>query len=201
MKEKKTKKLYIHQKRFYKYLSLKVMRSKASPNNTAGSVALGLFIGLFMPAGTQVVTLMIILPILALFKISVNIALTGLFTLISNPLTDLPLYASYIFIGSLIIGSEEKIDLSNSVEFLFDLFINLWNSSIDVLLHKIGINSLEAQKYDAIWNTFLNTWSNALSYFFFCSTIVAIIGATIGFFVTKKLILHRKNKKRKLKKQ
>ena len=198
--KKKTKKIYIYQKRFYQYLYLRLIQSKVSPNRTAGSVALGLFVGLFMPAGTQVVTLIIIFPILALFKIHPNIALTGLFTLISNPLTDLPLYASYIFIGSLIIGSEAKIELSNSVQFLFDLFVNLWNSSINILYHKLGIHSLEPQKYDIIWNTFINSWKNALSYFFLCSIITAIIGSILGFFITKKLILNRKNKKQKLKK-
>jgi uncharacterized protein len=70
------------------------------PRATALSMALGMFIGIFIPMGLQVWTLTLIL-----IFIRFNIVLATLVTLISNPLTILPIYYSGIVTGETITGN------------------------------------------------------------------------------------------------
>jgi len=105
-------------KRFIK----KILLINAEPWRIALSVAIGIFIGLFIPVGFQTI---ITIP-LALF-LQCNLFLATTATLISNPLTVVPLYYLNIKIGSFFtsiqISTDEFINLTSN--FSFDSFQKL----------------------------------------------------------------------------
>ncbi len=65
-----------------------------SPRATAFSIAAGVFIGIFIPVGLQLITVVLISPLK-----KINVVLTTLATLLSNPFTVLPLYWLGITVG------------------------------------------------------------------------------------------------------
>lgn len=67
--------------------------------NFAQSITLGIFIGMIIPMGFQT---MVTLPLAVLFR--VNIVISTLATLITNPVTALPLYYVSFKIGEFITG-------------------------------------------------------------------------------------------------
>lgn len=85
------------------------------------SMALGMFIAIFIPLGLQVWTLAMLL-----IMIRFNILIATLITLISNPFTILPIYYSAIVLGETITGQ-------NFPWQSFDLFIK--DPQIDHIIH------------------------------------------------------------------
>ncbi len=65
-----------------------------SPRVSAFSIAAGVFIGIFIPVGMQLMTVILISPLRR-----INVVLTTLATLLSNPFTVLPLYWLGITVG------------------------------------------------------------------------------------------------------
>jgi len=81
-----------------KYFLDPLFSSNAPPWYDARGIAIGLFIGFSVPIGVQ----MIVLGFLrALFKFNTVIAFA--FTWVNNPLTVIPMYYGYYYIGSIIL--------------------------------------------------------------------------------------------------
>ena len=76
-----------------------IVHPEHSPQATAFSIAAGIFIGIFIPVGLQLATTLLISPLK-----KINLILTSLATLISNPFTVLPLYWIGIMTGEYVTG-------------------------------------------------------------------------------------------------
>lgn len=90
------KRLFRKLKVFY----IKVIRSNGSPHGIALSVAIGFFIGLFLPVGTQTIPVLILAWILRVDKF-----IAFLITWVSNPYTCPFLYVLFAYTGAKIVGS------------------------------------------------------------------------------------------------
>ena len=93
-------------KKFYRYLYLRLMRQGDSPEKLAFSVAFGVFVGLLIPPPAQIVFL-IILSFLPFIKVNKLIAAAS--TFVTNPLTMPFIYSFYLYLGSFIIKSDKEI--------------------------------------------------------------------------------------------
>ncbi|GEM_PF-3790809 len=71
-----------------------IIHPDQSPRVSALSIAAGVFIGIFIPVGMQLMTVILISPLK-----KINVVLTTLATLLSNPFTVLPLYWLGITVG------------------------------------------------------------------------------------------------------
>lgn len=81
--------------RTYRALFLKLMRTQASPASLARGVALGLFIGLLIPMGLQI---LVVLPLAFLLKAAKIPAVA--FTFVTNHVTVFFIYPVQCWIGS-----------------------------------------------------------------------------------------------------
>ena len=180
--------LKVYHPRFYKYLYFKIIRSSTNANITALSVSIGVFLGFFLPAGIQLFFLSLIILILKIFKVKINILLASIATLVSNPITDLPLYSSYIIIGKFFYDTQETIDL-------LTLLSNFWDSFSEIVKYYFSLVDLTPIVYEALVQSFFHSTILFIKYFFIASTIFAIIGSILSFLITKYLILKSKQKK------
>jgi uncharacterized protein (DUF2062 family) len=143
-----------------KYYYEKLLNLKSTPAEIAFSIALGIFIGLLFPIGLQTI---IAVPI-SIFLGS-NVLLTVTATLISNPLTILPIYYAAINIGQFI----THIEIS-------------WNSISEFLT---------SPSFSGI----LNLSQNGLIVLFTGTSILALFCSVTIYFVIYKLICaHRKKR-------
>ena len=81
--------------RTYRVLFLKLMRTQASPASLARGVALGLFIGFFIPMGLQI---LVVLPLAFLLKAAKIPAVA--FTFVTNHVTVFFIYPVQCWVGS-----------------------------------------------------------------------------------------------------
>lgn len=79
---------------------------KKNPQKMAFSAAFGVFIGLLIPIGFQTI---IIIPLS--FILRINIFVSYLMTMVSNPFTALPLYYAMFKFGEFITGKEVSFTL------------------------------------------------------------------------------------------
>ena len=79
----------------------KLIRFKVESWKIALSLALGVFIGLLIPVGLQTV---VVVPVAVLLKCNIFIATSA--TLISNPVTFVPLYYLYFKVGEFLTSIE-----------------------------------------------------------------------------------------------
>jgi len=77
----------------------KIIHPDTSPYTTAISMATGTFIGIFIPVGLQLMVTVLVSPIK-----HINFLIASITTLISNPLTVLPIYAFGIKVGTILLG-------------------------------------------------------------------------------------------------
>lgn len=102
---------------------------KGKPTKIAMSLALGIFIGIFMPMGFQ---LIFIIPLTMFFNLNVIIASTA--TFITNPITVLPIYFAIIKTGEFI--TQIKISWGKIEHLIkhpdFGNFVNLGYESLVV---------------------------------------------------------------------
>ncbi len=77
-----------------------IIHPDQSPRVSAFSIAAGVFIGIFIPVGMQLLTVILISPLK-----KINVVLTTLTTLLSNPFTVLPLYWLGITVGEWSLGT------------------------------------------------------------------------------------------------
>lgn len=111
LKEKKKLKEYFH----------KIFSLGKEPKNFAFSVAVGVFIGLFIPMGLQTI---FIVPIAIL--LGCNVIIAWIFTFVSNPITIIPIYLFTFKIGELITSLEISSTKLNLVLSKFN-FENFWD--------------------------------------------------------------------------
>lgn len=107
----------------------KISSLKESTSRLAFSIAFGLFIGLFIPIGFQTIVL---LPLTMVLQVNVPLSLAA--TLISNPITAIPIYYSAFEIGKFV----------TRIELPFSNIMNLIeNPSFESLLY-LSKNGLTA---------------------------------------------------------
>lgn len=85
--------------RLFRYLYLRIIRQKGSPEQIAGGVALGTFFGFLLPPGTQMVVMVVLAPLLRCNLVG---ALAAVW--VSNPFTMPFIYSSALPIGSFLTG-------------------------------------------------------------------------------------------------
>jgi uncharacterized protein (DUF2062 family) len=117
-------------KRFFIQLYLKLVRNGGSPEYVARGVAVGLFIGLIIPFGFQLIFAYALAWVVRAAKIPALF-----FTLITNPYSIPFIYPVQCYIGSYLIGrplsysylnkAMAKIIRESSYESLFDLGMNV----------------------------------------------------------------------------
>lgn len=132
---------------------------KGNPSKIALSLALGIFVGVMMPMGFQVI---IVVPLALVLNLNLLIALTA--TLISNPLTVLPLYFIIIQVG----------------EFLTQ--INISWEKIEMVIEHPGMKN------------FLNLGYESLIVFFSGSITLGLATSTAIYFITLKIIRNHRLK-------
>ena len=88
-------------KKFYRYFFLKLIRQKNSPKNLAMSACASFILAFFIPIGFQLVAAFLVALATKLNKFV-------LFSLIwvTNPVTIIPLYTFYFYLGSLLTGAD-----------------------------------------------------------------------------------------------
>ncbi len=143
-----------------KYYYEKLLNLKSTPSEIAFSIALGVFIGLLFPIGLQT---LIAVP-LAIFLGS-NVLLTVTATLVSNPITILPIYYLAINIGSFITRIE------------------------------IDYNTITSSLSSPSLASIINLSEKGLLVFFAGTSVLALFGSTIIYIVTYNLVcVHRKKR-------
>lgn len=152
-----------------KYYYIKVVRiftrSRNTPESMARGIAVGVFVGLTPSVGFQMLP-----AILLAFLVKGNKILALLFTYVSNPITTIPLYALYFYLGNKILPSlvGARFDKIKDVvvHFSFDK------------LFSVGVESL------------LVLWAGAL--------VIAIPSGLISyFFFYRNILFFRRRKERK----
>ena len=145
-------KSYFSKEKIKHYLH-KLVTLDASASKIAFSFAFGIFIGLLLPIGLQTI---VILPVATLLGCNIILAMTA--SLISNPVTMIPLYYSAVRIGEFITG----ITISwNRFEVLFE------NPS---------------------WGNLFTLGNDGLAVFFSGSSLMGLAGATLTYFAILYLV-------------
>ena len=138
----------------------KTLRLKVKPWRIALSLALGVFIGLAVPIGFQTI---IATPIALLLQCNLPITLTA--TLVSNPVTVVPLYFFYFRLGEFL----TKIQISTE----------LISQALDTpTFHNISQLS-----------------GDAILLFFVGSVLVGVTGGVITYFTSYRLIVWYRHKR------
>ncbi|MCF8242043.1 MAG: DUF2062 domain-containing protein [Melioribacteraceae bacterium] len=138
----------------------KIVSLNAKPSHIAFSIALGIFIGMLIPIGLQTV---IALPFALMLEC--NLFLTMGATLISNPVTVVPMYYSAIRIGEYLTSSEISWDKVNRI-FEYPTFQN-----------------------------FADLGKEGLIIFFTGSFIQGIIAALIIYLITNQFVVYARKRK------
>jgi uncharacterized protein len=112
--------------KFRKYFVEPFLSSRCPPWFDARGVAVGLFIGLGLPVGTQ----MIVLGLLRLiFRFNAIVAFAC--TWVNNPITIIPMYYGYYCLGSLMLGRQLIISAENFESLMRPILHaqHFWNSA------------------------------------------------------------------------
>ncbi len=143
-----------------KYYFEKILHLNLTPSKIAFSIAIGIFIGLVLPMGLQT---FIAIPIALM--LGCNMLLTVTATLISNPITIVPIYYLAIKIG----------------QFITHISIS-WQTIRQ---------TIDNPSFDGI----LNLSKNGLIVLFTGTFVLALTASLIVYFITLKLIVtHRKRR-------
>ncbi len=151
--------------RIAKKYYFKILRSNGSPHSVAMAIFLGLFIGCFIPIGGQTVIVIILAIIFRTDKVLAFAA-----TWISNPYTVIFLYPIFCYVGSSVLGQ--------------GLTFGKINSSI---IQTMGTLS---------WNSLLSLTSELAVAYFVGGAIFGVIFGLIGYYTTYKIVIKYRNKKR-----
>ncbi len=138
----------------------KVISLKTTSSSIALSIALGVFVGFFMPIGLQTV---VVVPLALFFQC--NIILAAGATLVSNPVTVLPIYYVAIQIGNFLTG----IDIS-------------WDYIRDIVLNP----SMER---------FLTVGAEGAAVFFTGSFVLGIVFAIPVYLLSDKIICYYRHRR------
>jgi uncharacterized protein (DUF2062 family) len=89
----------LFKKRSYKDTLKSLLKLEKDPKKIAKSVSLGTFFGILMPMGLQTI---VTIPLSILFKC--NIVISSAATLITNPITVVPIYTTAVILGEFVTG-------------------------------------------------------------------------------------------------
>lgn len=133
----------------------KFIGMKATPHKLAWSVAIGVFIGFIIPIGFQT---FFIIPLAVAFE--VNIVVAYLSTLVSNPVTAIPMYYVAVNVGEYITG------------------IRVSWESIAMIIRQPSIDAI------------LNLGTDSLIVFFAGSFLLGIFASVLLYFLTLKIVVY-----------
>ena len=108
--------LKVTDRKFYRYIVLKLMRQKGTPNALALSVAIGIFFGFLIPLGQM------ILAVFVAWIFKVNKIVAAACTWVTNPITIPLIFPFNIYLGSFFIDS--KVDKELIVNTMKDVKLN-----------------------------------------------------------------------------
>ena len=142
-----------------KYLWDVLAFSGNPPHIDARGVAIGLWVALGVPIGGHTLTLAILR-----FFIKFNVGLAWTVTWIINPLTIIPLYSAYYYVGSLVLGQPQAVSMDQFRELLQSIAYerHFWNSFKAFLMLDLEV---------------LKRWAIA-------AVMVSVPSGTIGYLIT-----------------
>lgn len=108
--------LKVTEKKFYRYILLKLMRQKGTPHALALSVGIGVFFGFLIPVGQM------LLAIFLAWIFKVNKIVAAACTWISNPVTIPLIFPFNVYLGSFFIESDVDMELISKT--MSDLKLN-----------------------------------------------------------------------------
>lgn len=135
---------------FSKFIGL-----KASPHKLAWSVAIGVFIGFFIPIGFQT---FIVIPIA--LALEVNLIVAYISTLVSNPITAIPMYYVAVDVGQRLTGL------------------------------RVNWSSFERVFSEPSFNAMIELGTDSLIVFFTGSMFLGIIFAALLYLFTYKVVIY-----------
>ncbi len=145
--------------RLYRTFIQPLVISRNPPWFDARGVAMGLFIGLIVPVGGQILSLTLLRMALR-FNYLASLA----FSLVSNPINMIPLYYGYYLLGCAILGSCESMT--------FVTFQGLMNPILD-----------KAYCWEAI-SAFMRLGWEILIRWFVAATILSLVFGIAGYVIT-----------------
>ena len=122
--------LKVTDKKFYRYILLKLMRQKGTPHALALSVGIGVFFGFLIPVGQM------LLAIFLAWIFKVNKIVAAACTWISNPVTIPIIFPFNVYLGSFFIKSDVDMGLISKT------MSNLQLSEIGQLGAKLGVDGI-----------------------------------------------------------
>ncbi len=149
---------------------VRLMRQAGTPERSARGVAVGLFVGFFVPIGLQLIA-----AVPLAYLVRGNKMLAVLFTFISNPYTVTFFYPFQCWVGSVLLGNPL------SYEELHGTFNRLFSSS------SVGAVFLVGKEMG----------HELLVPFLFAGLLFGISAAAIGYFSTNWLISRFRNRKKR----
>lgn len=151
--------------RLLKIYYIKIIRSNGTPHGIAMAVALGLFVGCFLPIGTQTLPVILLAVILRVDKLLAFIA-----SWICNPYTVPLLYPFFCYTGSKVLG--------------LDLTLSQIEKDVLKVSHSFSWETLKELGFELGASFFIGG--------FIYGVIIAMIGYFITFYAITK---YRKRKK------
>jgi len=136
-----------------------LVRSRRTPSFDARGVSLGLFIGLIVPVGGQLLLLAGLR-----FAIRFNYMVAAAFTMVSNPFNMIPLYYGYYCLGSVILGKPVSLD--------FQIFKKIMNPIME-----------KEYFWDAM-SAFMTLGWGILIRWMAAAVVLSILFGTLGYAVT-----------------
>lgn len=144
------------------------MKQEGTPDYSARGVAIGLFIGFFMPMGGQLIT-----AIPLAYFLRGNKMLAAVFTFVSNPYTITFIYPFQCWLGSVIIGA--PIEYAAIMASFHKVFTSASTATILALGKELG--------------------QELILPFFLAGLILGAISAAIGYAITLWLITRHRRKR------
>lgn len=180
-------------KKFYKYLFLKLSRRKETPAHLSSSVAQGLMVGMIIPPPFQIISMIIIGTIT-----KANRAVGSAATFITNPFTMPAIYAWNVWLGSKFIRMSEPEK--------FDELMSNWDTIAAWEKFFGDIFQFGLLKEWTSWSSWQAFFSNIIDFgldwlfmFFIGGGITGIIISVPAYFVILKAITtHRERKSERI---
>lgn len=176
-------------KKFYKYLFLKLSRRKETPAHLASSVAQGLLVGMLVPPPFQIISVLIIGTITKANRVVASAA-----TFITNPFTMPAIYAWNVWLGSKFIrmSQPEKFDELMS---RWDT-IEAWEKFFgDIFQFHLLQEWTKWSSWQAFFSNIFEFGLDWLYMFFIGGGITGIIISLPAYFIILKAISNHREKK------
>jgi uncharacterized protein len=156
--------------RIIKFLYYKLLRTEGTPHSIALAVAIGIFVGCIIPIGIWGQTA---LSIILAIRFKTNPGITFAATWVSNPYSVIFLYPAFCYVGSMIIGAHMT-------------FAQVKTNIVSVI-------------HNFSWDVFCGLGSELAISYIIGSFVFGVIGASVGYYLTYKVLKKYKQARAKRK--